>query len=132
MSYYISTGFAGTFDEGIAAVTKALGEQGFGIISDIDVAATMKEKLDVDVPRYRILGACNPSFAHQALQEEDKIGTLLPCNVVVRETSDDGVEIAAVDPAVSMQAVENAVLAPIAREVQSRLKKVLTALGTPG
>jgi len=129
MSYYISTGYNGTFDEGIAAVTAALQEEGFGIVSDIDVAATMKQKLDVDVPRYRILGACNPVFAHQALQEENKIGTLLPCNVVVRETPDNGVEIAAVDPAVSMQAVENAVLAPIAGEVQSRLRKVLAALG---
>jgi uncharacterized protein (DUF302 family) len=128
MSYYMSTTFSGTFDQGITAVTEALQDQGFGVLSDIDVAATMKKKLDVDFPRYRILGACNPAFAHRALQAEDKIGTLLPCNVVVRERDDHQVEIAAVDPVESMQVVDNAELKPIADEVRTRLRSVLSSL----
>lgn len=128
MSYYMSTSFAGSFDEGIAAITEALQSQGFGVLSDIDVSATMKKKLDVDFPRYRILGACNPQFAHQALQEESKIGTLLPCNVVVREQGDHTVEIAAVDPVESLGAVGNQALTPLAVEVRSRLEAALSTL----
>ncbi|MEX2443956.1 MAG: DUF302 domain-containing protein [Alkalispirochaeta sp.] len=129
MSYYMTTTFAGTFDEALAAATGALQEQGFGVLSDIDVSATLKRKLNVEFPRYRILGACNPAFAHQALQEEDKIGTLLPCNVVVREATDHTVEIAAVDPAESMQVVGNEALLPIANEVRGRLQAVISSLG---
>lgn len=128
MSYYMATTFAGSFDEGITAVTEALQEQGFGVLSDIDVAATMKKKLDVEFPKYRILGACNPAFAHRALQTEDKIGALLPCNVVVRETTDQTVEIAAVDPAESMNVVDNEELKPIAEEVRERLQSVISSL----
>lgn len=128
MSYYMSITFAGSFDEGITAVTAALQEQGFGVLSDIDVAATMKKKLDVEFPKYRILGACNPAFAHRALQTEDKIGALLPCNVVVREAADQTVEIAAVDPAESMNVVGNEELKPIAEEVRGRLQSVISSL----
>ncbi|MFO8042888.1 MAG: DUF302 domain-containing protein [Alkalispirochaeta sp.] len=128
MSYYMATTFAGSFDEGITAVTEALQEQGFGVLSDIDVAATMKKKLDVEFPKYRILGACNPAFAHRALQTEDKIGALLPCNVVVREATDQTVEIAAVDPAESMNVVDNEELKPIAEEVRERLQSVISSL----
>jgi uncharacterized protein (DUF302 family) len=130
MKYYMATTFTGSFDEGIAAVTEALQEQGFGVLSDIDVAATMKKKLDVDFPKYRILGACNPAFAHRALQTEDKIGTLLPCNVVVREAPDHSVEIAAVDPAESMNVVGNETLKPIAEEVRGRLQSVISSLSS--
>lgn len=129
MSYYMSTAFSGTFEEGIAAVTEALSGQGFGVLSDIDVAATMKKKLDVDFPQYRILGACNPAFAHRALLAEDKIGTLLPCNVIVREHTDHSIEIAAVDPAESMNVVENDELKPIAEEVKGRLQAVISTVG---
>ena len=129
MSYYISTSFTGSFDEGIAAVTAALQEQGFGVLSDIDVSATMKKKLNVDFPQYRILGACNPQFAHRALQEENKIGTLLPCNVVVREQADHTVEIAAVDPVESMSTVENPALESLAAEVRGRIETAISTLG---
>lgn len=128
MSYYISTSFTGSFDEGITAVTAALQEQGFGVLSDIDVSATMKKKLNVDFPQYRILGACNPQFAHQALQEESKIGTMLPCNVVVREQANQTVEIAAVDPVESMSAVGNPALESLAAEVRGRMETVISTL----
>lgn len=116
-----------SFDQAIKKVTEALSEEGFGILSDIDVSATLKKKLNEDFRPYRILGACNPPFAHKALLAEDKIGTFLPCNVIVQQTS-DGVEVAAVDPVASMQAVENEQLAEISEEIQSRLKSVIQSL----
>lgn len=128
MSYYFAKTLTGkTFDEAIDHVTEALKSEGFGILTEIDVKATMKKKLDVDFRDYRILGACNPPLAFKALQAEDKIGTMLPCNVIVQAT-DDGIEVAAVDPAASMQAVDNPALANLAREVQAKLKKTIEAL----
>ncbi|MEP2773996.1 MAG: DUF302 domain-containing protein [Fulvivirga sp.] len=113
-----------SFEEAIQKVTEALKEEGFGILTEIDVKETLKKKLDEDFRPYRILGACNPPFAHKALLAEDKIGAMLPCNVIVQQT-DDGVEIAAVDPVASMQAVGNKDLAKIAEEIQSKLKSVV-------
>lgn len=125
MSYYFAKTTDLGFDEAVEHVTAALKEEGFGVLTEIDVAATFKKKLNVDVPPYRILGACNPHFAYQALQAEDKIGTMLPCNVIVRDTGQGQVEIAAVDPIASMQAVENEQLGGIAQEVRSRLQRVI-------
>ena len=127
MAYYFSGMVDLPFDEAIARVTDELQKEGFGVLSEIDVAATLKKKLDVDFQPYRILGACNPNFAYQALQAEDKIGTMLPCNVIVQET-DDGVEVAAVDPIASMASVENPALREIAEHVQAMLKRVIEAI----
>ena len=127
MSYYFSKTLSTSFDETIENVTGALKEEGFGILTEIDVKATLKKKLDVDFKPYRILGACNPPFAYQALQSEDKIGAMLPCNVIVIQ-QDTGVEVAAIDPIVSMQAVKNSALGDVAREVQNKLKKVIDSL----
>lgn len=124
MSYYFSKTVDLPFEEAIARVTDELKGQGFGVLTEIDVRATLKKKLDVDFRNYRILGACSPKFALQALQAEDKIGTMLPCNVIVQET-EQGTEIAAVDPIASMAAVDNPRLAGIARSVQELLKKVI-------
>ena len=127
MSYYLARTVDLPFDEAIVRVTAALAEQGFGILTEIDVRATRAKKLDVDFRPYRILGACNPPFAHRALQAEDKIGTMLPCNVIVQER-DGAVEVAAVDPVASMQAVGNPALADLARDVGERLRLALEAL----
>ncbi len=127
MEYYFSKNVNMPFDEAIEKVTEALKEEGFGVLTDIDVAATMKKKLDKDMPAYRILGACNPQFAYQALQTEDKVGVMLPCNVIVQEKGDH-VEVSAVDPMASMQAIENEKLAGIAGEVKARLQKVVETL----
>ena len=116
-----------SFEEAIQKVTEALKEAGFGILTEIDVKETLKKKLDEDFRPYKILGACNPPFAHKALLAEDKIGAMLPFNVIVQQT-DDGVEIAAVDPLASMQAVENKDLEGIAEEIQSKLKAVIESL----
>lgn len=129
MSYYFAKTLTGkSFEAVTARVTDALKEEGFGILTEIDVRATMKKKLDKDFRDYRILGACNPPLAHQALLTEDKIGTMLPCNVIVQATENGGVEVAAVDPAASMQAVDNAGLARIAETVRDKLKHVIDAL----
>ncbi|MDA3949836.1 MAG: DUF302 domain-containing protein [Spirochaeta sp.] len=128
MGYYISTTLNRSFDESIDVVTAALQEEGFGVLTDIDVKATMKKKLDVDFRNYRILGACNPSYAHKALEVEDKIGTMLPCNVIVQEREPGTVEIAAVDPVSSMDAVENDQLTPISSEIRQRLERVIASL----
>jgi uncharacterized protein (DUF302 family) len=128
MGYYIATTVRGSFDEALNAVEAALEEEGFGVLTDIDVKSTMKKKLDVDFPEYRILGACNPPFAHKALQSENKIGTMLPCNVIVREQQDGSVEVAAVDPAASMQAVDNDELEEIAAEIRAKLSRVIDSL----
>lgn len=128
MEYYISTKLNTTFDEAIAQVTEKLEDQGFGVLTEIDVKATMKKKLDIDFYNYKILGACNPPFAHKALLAEDKIGVMLPCNVIVQEKEKGNIEISAVDPMASMQAVQNPALADIADEVTNRLKKVINAL----
>jgi uncharacterized protein (DUF302 family) len=128
MSYYFSRILDTEFDDAISRVTAALKREGFGILTDIDVKATLKGKLDVDFRRYRILGACNPPFAHLALLAEDKIGTMLPCNVIVQELPDGGLEVAAVDPVASMQAIANPSLAEIATEVRVRLQRVVESL----
>ncbi|MGK7369231.1 MAG: DUF302 domain-containing protein [Candidatus Halalkalibacterium sp. M3_1C_030] len=128
MSYYISKKVDYSFDQAIKEATDRLKDEGFGVLTEIDVKDTLKKKLDVDFKKYRILGACNPEFAHQALQHEDKIGTMLPCNVIVEEHEDGSVEVSAVDPMASMQAVENAELAAVAGEVKSRLEKVINSV----
>ena len=121
MAYYFSRKLEAGFDEAVSRVTEALKSQGFGILTEIDVGATLKQKLDVDFRPYRILGACNPPFAYKALQAEDKIGTMLPCNVIVQATDEGRVEIAAIDPAASMQAVDNPALVAIARTIGEKL-----------
>ncbi len=128
MEYYISTKLKKSFDESINLVTEKLKEQGFGILTEIDVKATMKKKLDVDFYNYKILGACNPPFAYKALQAEDKIGVMLPCNVIVQEKEKGIAEVSAVNPLASMQAIENPALSDIAGEVTDRLKKVIGSL----
>ena len=125
MSYYFSATIDGPFDAAIEKVTDELKKEGFGVLTNIDVKATLKKKLDVDYQNYRILGACNPAFAYQALQAEDKIGVMLPCNVIVQDIEDGKVEVSAVDPIASMQAIENTDLGGIANQVQAKLKKVI-------
>jgi uncharacterized protein (DUF302 family) len=125
MSYYLSRTVAAGFDEAVQRVTEALKEEGFGVLTDIDVQATLKAKLGASMPPYRILGACNPSFAHQALQVEDKLGVLLPCNVIVRDAGGGQVEIAAIDPVASMERTENPKLASFAEEVRARLGRAV-------
>jgi len=127
MSYCFSKIVDCSFDEAIALATEKLSAEGFGVLTTIDVSATLKTKLDVDMPRYTILGACNPGYAHKALMAEDKIGTMLPCNVIVQEGS-NGVEVSTVDPLASMQAIKNPDLGEIAKEVQAKLKKVIESL----
>jgi len=128
MKYFYSATTDQSFDETIETVTALLKEEGFGVLTEIDVKDTLKKKLDVDFKKYRILGACNPQFAHKALTAEDKIGVMLPCNVIVEEHEDGQVEVSAVDPVASMQAVENDELHPIADEVRTRLEKVIDQL----
>lgn len=128
MSYHYSKVTDRSFDEAIETVTELLKEQGFGVLTEIDVKETLKKKLDVDFKKYRILGACNPNFAHKALTAEDKIGVMLPCNVLVEEHEDGSVEVTAVDPVASMQAVSNERLKPIAEEVRQNLQKVIDQL----
>ena len=128
MSYYIARTVSGPFEAVVADVVERLKAQGFGVLSDIDVQATLKAKLGADMPPYRILGACDPAFAHQALQIEDKLGVLLPCNVIVRETADRRVEVASVDPVVSMDRTGNTALASTADEVRRRLASVIEAV----
>jgi uncharacterized protein (DUF302 family) len=128
MSYYFSKTLNISFDGAIARTTEELKKEGFGILTDIDVKATLKKKMDVDFRKYRILGACNPQYAYQALLKEDKIGTMLPCSVIVQELSEGRVEVAAIDPIASTQAVKNPELADIARQVQAKLKKVIESL----
>ena len=117
-----------TFEDAILNVTAALQQEGFGVLTTIDIKSTLKKKLDVDFYNYTILGACNAPFAYKALQAEDKIGTMLPCNVIVQEKSKGHIEVSTVDPIASMQAVENESLAPIAIEVRDKLKKVIENL----
>jgi uncharacterized protein (DUF302 family) len=128
MSYYFSIEMVGNFDEVVDRVINTLKEEGFGILTDIDVKATLKEKLDMDFDNYRILGACNPPYAYKALQAENKIGTMLPCNVIVRKTEEGTIEVAAVDPVASMQAVDNPALEEIAVEIRKKLKKAIESL----
>jgi len=128
MSYYFNKTFSGDFDQAIEKVTEELKKEGFGVLTEIDIKSTLKKKLDVDFYNYVILGACNPNFAYQALQAEDKIGAMLPCNVIVQEKEPGKVEVSAVDPVASMQAVENAALGEVADQVRNKLKKVIDNL----
>ncbi len=127
-TYYFTKVIDLPFDEAIARTTEELKKEGFGILTEIDVQTTLKNKLDVDFRPYRILGACNPPFAHKALTAESKIGTMLPCNVVVQQMENGRVEVSAIDPVASMQAVENRDLAAIAGEVRDRLERVVASL----
>ncbi|MBE0423104.1 MAG: DUF302 domain-containing protein [Lutibacter sp.] len=129
MDYYYSTILNNiTFDEAIEKVTAELQKEGFGVLTEIDIKATLKKKLDVDFYNYRILGACNAPFAYKALKAEDKIGTMLPCNVIVQEKEPGIIEVSAINPIVSMQAVVNESLAPIALEIGDKLNRVLANL----
>jgi uncharacterized protein (DUF302 family) len=128
MSYYFSKTLGISFDEALMKVTEELKKEGFGILTEIDVKETMKKKMDVDFRKYKILGACNPPLAHKAIQTEDKIGTMLPCNVIVQELSEGKIEVAAIDPVASMQAVENPKLRDVADQVRVKLKRVIDSL----
>ena len=128
MGYHFSKRLDVPFDQAVSRVTEALKREGFGILTDIDVKATLKNKLGADFRPYRILGACSPPLAYRALQLEDKIGTMLPCNVIVQEHADGTVEVSAVDPVASMQAIENPGLAEVAKEVQAKLRRVVNGL----
>jgi uncharacterized protein (DUF302 family) len=128
MSYYFSKTLAVPFDEAIEKVKAELKKRGFGVLTDIDVRKTLDEKLGVDFRKYRILGACNAPYAYKALMAEDKIGTMLPCSVIVQELADGRVEVAAIDPLASMQAVENPALGSVGMEVREKLKQVVDSL----
>ena len=128
MEYYFSKTIKSSFDEAIGRITEALKTEGFGIISEIRMHEKLKEKLGVDFKKYTILGACNPAYAYKALQVEDKIGTMLPCNVVVQELSETNIEVAAVNPIASMMAIQNPSLTGIAKEVTDKLQAVISSL----
>ena len=128
MSYYFSKILNLSFEEAVARVTEALKKDGFGIITEIDVKETLKKKLNVDFRKYKILGSCNPPYAYKALQAEDKIGLMLPCNVIVQELPSGKVEAAAIDPVASMAAVKNLKLRDVGEEVRSKLKAVIDNL----
>jgi uncharacterized protein (DUF302 family) len=128
MSYYYSKIISGNFEEVITKVTSGLKSEGFGVITQIDVTQTLKDKIGVDFYNYRILGACNPSFAYKALQIEDKIGTMLPCNVIVQEKSKGQIEVSSINPMTSMKAVNNPALEHVAVEIQNKLHRVVDSL----
>ncbi len=128
MSYYKAKTVDLSFEEAIDKATTELKEVGFGVLTEIDVKETLKKKIDVDFRKYKILGACNPQFAHKALQTEDKVGVLLPCNVIVQETDDGKVEVAIMNPAEAMSVVKNEKLEPIAGEVNTLLEKALNKI----
>lgn len=128
MSYYFAKTLPLSFEDAVRRTTEVLKQHGFGIITEIDVKQTLKAKLGVDFRNYQILGACNPKLAHEALQLEDKIGTMLPCNVVVQEIGNNQIEIAAIDPVASMQAIDNPRLTQAAQSVQALLRTVIEAL----
>jgi len=129
MSYYFTKTLQNTsFDQAIEQVTAELKKEGFGVLTEIDVKETFKKKIDVDFRKYKILGACNPHFAHKAISSEAKIGVFLPCNVIVEENNKGQIEVTAVDPIASMVSVENTALVFLAHEVQEKLKRVIDAL----
>lgn len=128
MEYYFSKTIESSFDEAISRITAALKEKGFGIITEIDLREKFKEKLDVDFKKYKILGACNPGFAFKALQAEEKIGTMLPCNILVIDQGNGKTEVSAVNPLASMMAVQNKELEPLAREVTDTLHGIIEKL----
>lgn len=128
MTYYIGRTLPISFDDGVARAIAALKAEGFGILTDIDVKETMKKKINVDIPSYRILGACNPALAYEALQLENHVGTMLPCNVIVRDAGHGQTEVAAIDPVASMQAIDNSALKVAAQEVRAKLERVIANL----
>ena len=128
MAYYFSKSVSSNFEEAIRRTIEALGKEGFGIITEIDMKETLKKKLNADFRDYRILGACNPALAYEALQIEHKVGTMLPCNVVVQDQGDGTIEVAAIDPVASMQAIDNPALMQAAGAVRAKLKRVIAAL----
>lgn len=128
MSYVFKKKSSSSFDQTLINVADQLGKEGFGVMTEIDVTAALKNKLGKDFRRYRILGACNPQYAYQALQLEPHIGAMLPCNVIIQEYENGDVEVAAIDPIASMQAVQNDSLRAVAEAVQQRLKKVIARL----
>jgi uncharacterized protein (DUF302 family) len=128
MSYYFTKIVDASFDEAVEKVTVELKKEGFGILTEIDVKETLKKKLNVDFRRYKILGACNPPYAYEALTAENKIGTMLPCNVIVQEIPGGQVEVTAIDPLASMRAIENPALTEIASEIGNKLKTVIGAV----
>ena len=128
MSYYISKMLPIIFDEAVARTTDVLKKEGFGIITEIDVQETLKKKIGIDFPSYRILGACNPALAYEALKLEEKVGTMLPCNVVVRDAGGGQTEVAAIDPVASMQAIDNPELKRAAQQVRTLLERVIAQL----
>ena len=129
MEYYFSKPIRSSFEEAIALTIEALKKEGFGVISDIDIQAKLKEKLGVDFKKYRILGACSPKHAYQALSAEDKIGTMLPCNVTVIDQGEGTIEVSAVNPIASMMAIQNPALGKTAAEVTEKLQRVIVSLG---
>jgi len=128
MSYYLGKVLPIAFDEAVTRTMDALKKEGFGIITEIDVKETLKKKIGVDFPSYRILGACNPALAYEALKLENKVGTMLPCNVVVRDAGGGQTEVAAIDPVASMQAIDNPELKRAAEQVRAKLEKVVAEL----
>jgi uncharacterized protein (DUF302 family) len=125
MEYYINKKIRSEFDDAVRLVVESLKNEGFGVLTEIDIHEKLKEKLNVDFRKYKILGACNPPYAYKALQIEDKIGTMLPCNVIVQELDHNEIEVAAVDPVASMQAIENKKLPGIADEIKNKLMRVI-------
>lgn len=128
MSYFFSKTLSTDFDSAISKVTDELKKEGFGILTEIDVKETFKKKLDVDFRKYRILGACNPNFAFEAIKSEDKVGTMLPCNVVVQEHEDGKIEVSAIDPIASMMAIKNDSIGDVANSVSGKLRRVIENL----
>ncbi|MBS1528761.1 MAG: DUF302 domain-containing protein [Bacteroidetes bacterium] len=128
MKYYFNKKITGSFDDAVQKVTAGLGREGFGVLTEIDVKATLKKKLGEDFYNYKILGACNPPYARKALLAEDKIGTMLPCNVIVQERKPGKIEVSAINPMSSMKSVLNKDLHPIAAEISAKLKKVIKEL----
>lgn len=130
MNYYISTNLKTDFDSAINQVQEALKDEGFGILSEINIHEKFKEKLDIDYHKYTILGACNPPLAHEALTTENKVGVMLPCNVIVQEIGPENIEVASIDPFTSMQVIDNDELSHIAKQVNEKLENVINALNS--
>lgn len=128
MKYYIAKTASGKFSAIVERAIEALKAEGFGVLTDIDIKATMKEKLDIEFRDYRILGACNPPLAHQALTADDKIGTMLPCNVIVQDLGGGKIEVAAINPAISMEHAGNPTLQAIAKSVTDKLRRVVAGI----
>ena len=128
MKYYINKTINAGFDQAVVLVTESLKKEGFGILTEINIQEKLKEKLDVDFRKYKILGACNPAYAYKALQQEDKVGVMLPCSVIIQELGSNEIEVAAVDPLASMMAIENPELAEIAREIKEKLERAIASL----